>query len=73
MHGVVFKPCCELFVQGFTNANWGADEDDQGSMSSTVIFLGANHVVWSSRKQSSVPRSSIEIEYRPLAYIVFLF
>lgn len=31
--------------------------DDKRSMSDTVIFLSANHVTWSSRKQASVSRS----------------
>lgn len=36
-----------------------------------MIFIGFNPIVWSSKKQSVVSRSSIEAEFRDVANAVF--
>ena len=35
-----------------------------------VVFFGPNIIAWSSKKQPTVSKSSIEVEYRAIAYIV---
>ena len=40
---------------------------DQKSISSILVFFGNSPITWSAKKQTTVSRSSIEVEYRALA------
>ena len=55
-----------MTIEGFTNADWGAQPDDRRSASGYLIYLGGNLISWSSTKQKLVARSSAESEYRGL-------
>lgn len=52
----------DLKLTGYTDADW-AGGDDGVSTSGCVIKLGSGAVSWSSKKQSSVAKSSAEAEY----------
>lgn len=54
-------------IQAFADANWGTYPDDRKSTIGLVIYLGAILVLWSSKKQASISRSSTEVEYRSIA------
>lgn len=54
-------------LTGYCDADWAGDPNSRHSTTGYVVFLGNNHISWSSRKQSSVSRSSTEAEYRALA------
>ncbi|XLU19169.1 hypothetical protein S245_055235 [Arachis hypogaea] len=44
--------------------------NDRKSTNDYYLFYGANLVVWSSRKQHVVSRSSTEVEYRGIAALI---
>ncbi|CAN6465147.1 unnamed protein product [Victoria cruziana] len=51
----------------YTDADWTGDPDERRSVSGYCIFIGNNAVVWSSKKQKAVARSSAEAEYQAMA------
>ena len=51
----------------FFDANWARDPTDRKSTSGILVLLGSSPISWSSKKQSTVSRSFIEVEYRALA------
>ncbi|CAN6466402.1 unnamed protein product [Victoria cruziana] len=51
----------------YTDADWAGDPDERRSVSGYCVFIGNNAVVWSSKKQKAVARSSAEAEYRAMA------
>jgi hypothetical protein len=54
-------------LSAYSDVDWASNVNDRRRTSSFVIFVGGNLVFSSSRKQSSVSRSSIESEYMALA------
>ncbi|XP_020684128.1 uncharacterized protein LOC110100800 [Dendrobium catenatum] len=56
-----------LILQSYVDADWATDQTDRKSISGFCTFLGHNLISWSVKKQVTVARSSIEVEYRALA------
>lgn len=54
-------------LHAFADADWAGDPNDRTSTSAYVVFLGANPISWSYKKQKTVARSSTEAEYRAIA------
>jgi hypothetical protein len=61
--GLWYSASSSLSLFGFTDANFAGCRVDRKSTSGTCQFLGSSLVSWSSRKQSSVAQSTIEVEY----------
>lgn len=66
-HGVSFHKG-SLCLVGFSDANWAGDLLNRRCISGFCIFLGGSPISWSSKKQPTVARSSIEAEYGSLAH-----
>ncbi|KAE8727992.1 putative catalytic [Hibiscus syriacus] len=64
-HGLFFSPVdSRTLVSAFVDADWGANLDDRRSVSGYGVLIGKCLVAWSSKKQRSVSRSTMEAEYK---------
>jgi hypothetical protein len=55
-----------MLMSGFSNADWVGCLNDRQSTEGFAIFLGSNLMSWSARKQPTVSRFSIEVEYKAI-------
>jgi len=53
---------------GFTNTDWVGSVDDRKSMGGYLVFFCNTLISWKSGKQRIVAHSSIEADYKALAY-----
>jgi histone deacetylase 1/2 len=65
--GLLLQKSSSSLLSGFADADWAGCPDDRRSTGGHAVFLGANLVAWSSRKQPTVSRSSTEAEYKSVA------
>ena len=65
--GILLRSNTTLSLHAFSDADWAGNRDDYTSTSAYIVYLGSNPVVWSSKKQKTVARSSTEAEYRSVA------
>ncbi|XP_022158454.1 uncharacterized protein LOC111024938 [Momordica charantia] len=56
-----------LELCAYSDANWAGDPTDRKSTTGFCIFLGNSLILWKSKKQDVIFRSSIEAEYRAMA------
>lgn len=55
-------------LEGYTDADWGANPVDRRSISGYTFLIGGGLVAWSSKKQAVVALSSTEAEYMAVSY-----
>lgn len=65
--GIFLRKNNGLQLHAFSDADWGGDRDDYTSTGAYIVYLGAHPIVWSSKKQKTVARSSTEAEYKSVA------
>jgi hypothetical protein len=58
----------ELELEGWSDADWAANDIDRKSISGYCFKMGAGAVSWKSKKQTSVALSSTEAEYMALTH-----
>lgn len=66
-NGIFLRSNNKLTLHAFFDADWAGNYDDFTSTSAHIVYLGANPVTSSSKKQKTVARSSTEVEYRAVA------
>jgi len=65
--GLFFRRQSSLQIKGYIDARWAGCKDTRRSISSQCFFLGQSLISCRTKKQLTVSRSSIEVEYRDLA------
>ena len=65
--GILFRKQSLYECIGYSDADWGGDQDDRRSTSGYIYTIGGGPVSWSSRKQGSVALSTSEAEYVALS------
>jgi hypothetical protein len=65
--GLLLRPSTSIDLVVYTDADWAGCPDIRKSTSSYDVFLSDNLVSWSSKRQTTMSRSSAEAEYRAVA------
>lgn len=65
--GFTYSANSPLEITTFSGADWALDINTRWSTIGYVVFLGQNPILWQSKKQGGVSRSSTEVEYKALA------
>lgn len=57
----------DFTLSAYFDSNWVVDIKDQHSVTEYCIFIGDNHILWTSKKQHTIAKSSIKAKYKALA------
>ncbi|KAJ0491830.1 putative RNA-directed DNA polymerase [Helianthus annuus] len=66
-HGIFLKRKSPMQLHAFTDADWAGDRPSYRSTTGYIVYLGQNPISWSSKRQSTLARSSTEAEFRAVA------
>ena len=69
-HGLQLHRSPTTQLIAYTDADWAGCPSTRQSTSGYCVFLGDNHITWSSKRQQVISRSSTEAEYRGVANVV---
>jgi len=68
--GVQLRAISSPTISAYSDADWARCPDTRRSTSGFCVFLGSSLISWSSKRQTTVSRSSAEAEYRAIANAV---
>jgi hypothetical protein len=68
-HRLFFPRSSSLQLQAYCDATWASDHSNRRSLSAYCVFLGGSLIVWKTKKQVAVSRSSTEAELRTMALV----
>lgn len=68
--GVQLRAISTPMISAYSDADWAGCPDTRRSTSGFCVFLGSSLISWSSKRQTTVSRSSAEAEYRAIANTV---
>ncbi|XP_019420623.1 PREDICTED: uncharacterized protein LOC109330800 [Lupinus angustifolius] len=66
-HGIFIPSNNSTTIRGYSDSDWAIFLDTRKSVTGWCFFLGTTLVLWKSKKQNIVLRSSSKAEYRSLA------
>ncbi|GKC31046.1 ribonuclease H-like domain-containing protein [Tanacetum coccineum] len=69
-HGFKLFSSFTTDLVAYSDANWAGCPTTRRSTSGYCVFLGNNLLSWSSKRQPTLSRSSVEAEYRGVANVV---
>lgn len=64
-----FPSSTSLQLQAYSDATWASDPSDRHCLSTCCVFLGSSLIVWKTKKQTAVFRSSAEAELRAMTAV----
>ncbi|XP_039120754.1 uncharacterized mitochondrial protein AtMg00810-like [Dioscorea cayenensis subsp. rotundata] len=70
LRGLFYSRQSTLQLQAYFDATWASSPNDRVSVTGYCIFLGSSLVVWKTKKQNTIAKSSAEAEVRALASTV---
>ncbi|KAK9060220.1 hypothetical protein SSX86_020924 [Deinandra increscens subsp. villosa] len=69
-YGLTLGRATSSDLLAYTDANWAGCPDTRRSTSGYCVYFGDNLISWSSKRQTTISRSSAEAEYRGVANVV---